>query len=206
MRFAVPRELRRAVGRHRVLLAAGLAAAAVAAGLSTVTPAPTALTSVVAAGRDLPAGAMLSAGDLVAVALPEAAVPQGALRASPVGRLLAAPVRRGEPLTDVRLLGSGLLRSGSELVAVPVRVAEPAAAAMVSSGDRIDLLSADPRGAAQAVVVASDVAVLSVPTLGRESGDGALLVVAASHQVAARLAAAAVTGRLSLALLPRAAS
>lgn len=206
MRIAVPRELRRAIGRHRVLLAAGLTAAAVAAALSTVAPAPAALTSVVAAGRDLPAGAMLSAGDLVAVALPEAAVPQGALRAAPVGRLLAGPVRRGEPLTDVRLLGSGLLRSDSAQVAVPVRVAEPAAAALVSAGDRIDLLSADPRGAAKAVVVAADVAVLSVPALGRDSGEGALLVVATSRTVAAGLAAAAVSGRMSLALLPRAAS
>lgn len=202
------RDLRRALVRHRILLAAGLAAAAVAAGLSALAPAQPTLSSVVAASRDLPAGAVLAAGDLSVVALPAAAVPQGTLPAVPaaVGRLLAGPMRRGEPLTDVRLLGAGLLPAGSEQVAVPVRVAEPAASALVSAGDRVDLLAADPRGSTTAAVVAAAVRVLSVPVLGRDSGEGALLVVGTSREVAARLAAAAVTGRLSLTLLPRAGS
>jgi len=43
--------------------------------------------------------------------LPRALVPAGALLLdeAALGRLVAGPVRRGEPLTDVRLLGAGLL-------------------------------------------------------------------------------------------------
>lgn len=197
-------ELRRALARRRVLLSAGLAAAAVAAGLSAVAPTPAATAGVVTASRDLPPGIALSDEDLALVAIPAALVPAGAVRdaTSVVGRLVAGPVRQGEPLTDVRLLGAGLLTEAGQ-VAVPVRVAEPAAAALVQAGDHIDLLSAAPEGGRSAGVVAAGVQVLAVPDLGDDRGEGALVVVATSGAVAGRLAAAAVTGRLSLVVLPR---
>ncbi|MDQ3612010.1 MAG: Flp pilus assembly protein CpaB, partial [Actinomycetota bacterium] len=88
-------------------------------------------------------------------------------------------------------------------VAVPVRVAEPAAAALVEAGDRIDVLAAAPEGGPTAAVVASGVRVLSVPALGDDPGEGSLLVVAAGRPAAARLAAAAVSGLLSVVVLPR---
>ena len=130
--------------------------------------------------------------------LPAGLVPDGALvdAAATVGRLVVGPVRRGEPLTDVRLLGASLLVGGD--VAVPVRVAEPATAALVGAGDRVDVLAASPEGGTVASVVASGLAVLSVPALGDDVGEGALLVLAADRPTAARLAAAAVTGRLSV--------
>ncbi|MCW2679475.1 MAG: hypothetical protein JWM62_876, partial [Frankiales bacterium] len=115
------------------------------------------------------------------------------------GRLVAGPVRRGEALTDVRLLGAALLPAGSQ-VAVPVRLAEPATAALVRAGDLVDVLSASPEGGVAAVVVAEQLSVLSVPELSDAAGEGALVVVAASRSTAARLAAAAVTGRLSVAV------
>lgn len=205
------RDLRRAVARHRALLAAGLAAAAVATGLSAVAPATEQGVPVLTAARDLASGATLTAEDVVAASLPLALVPTGALvePAAVVGRLVAGPVRRGEPLTDVRLLGAGLLGPGSasssprdaRLVAVPVRVAEAATAALVQAGDRVDVLSAAPEGGSAAAVVASALPVLAVPVLGDVTGEGALLVLAADRSTAARLAAAAVTGRLSVAVL-----
>ena len=65
---------------------------------------------VLTAARDLDGG-VLAPGDLTAIDLPAPAVPDGALPsgARVAGRVLASPVRRGEPLTDVRLLGPGLL-------------------------------------------------------------------------------------------------
>lgn len=196
-------DLLHAVARHRVLLAAGLAAASVAAGLAAVAPAPAPTVSVLTAARDLAPGAVLGADDVVAAAVPRALVPTGALTdlAATAGRLLAGPVRRGEPLTDVRLLGAGLLPPGDQL-AVPVRLAEPATGALVQAGDRVDVLSAAPEAAA-AEVVATGLAVLSVPDVADAAGEGALLVVAASRATAARLAAAAVGGRLSIAVHPR---
>lgn len=193
------RDLRRALARHRVLLACGLAAGSVAAGLHAVAPAPLPTVAVVAAARDLPGGTVLAADDLVRVELPEQLAPPAALHDpdAAVGRLVAGPVRAGEALTDVRLLGAALLPAGPE-VAAPVRVAEPATAALVRAGDVVDVLSASPDGGASATTVVSAVRVLSVPLVADDAGEGALLVVAAGRAAAARLAAAAVTGRLSV--------
>lgn len=194
-----PRDLLRAVARHRTLLAAGLAAAAVASGLSVVAPAAEATVPVVTAAHDLAAGSVLSADDLVAAQVPQGLVPAGALSDidGAAGRVVAGPVRRGEPLTDVRLLGAALLPRGAQ-VAVPVRLAEPTTGALVQAGDTVDVLAASPEGGAAARVVALGLAVLAVPALEASAGEGALLVLAASRASAARLAAAAVTGRLSV--------
>ena len=194
-----PRALLRAAARHRALLAAGLAAASVATGLSAVAPPPPATVQVLTAAHDLPPGAVLAPEDLAPAAVPVELVPQGALTdlGATAGRLVAGPVRRGEPLTDVRLLGSALLPRGAQ-VAAPVRLAEPATAALVQAGDTVDVLSASPEGGAAADVVATALPVLSVPDLPDAAGEGALVVLAASRSTAARLAAAAVTGRLSV--------
>ena len=196
---AAVRDLRRALSRHRVLLSAGLAAGSVATGVTALTPAAAPTTEVVVAARDLRAGVPLASADLRTLGLPTAAVPSGALRdpAAAVGRLVPGPVRAGEPLTDVRLLGAGLLAPGSE-VATPVLVAERASAALVRAGDVVDVLSAAPDGGEAAATVVTAVRVLSVPFVQDDAGEGALLVVAATRSAAARLAAAAVTGRLSV--------
>ena len=196
-----PRALLAAAARHRVLLASGLAAASVATGLSAVAPAAAPTTGVLTAARDLAAGAVLEPGDLVTARVPHALVPAGALTdaAAVAGRLVAGPVRRGEPLTDVRLLGAALLPDGTD-VAVPVRLAEPATAALVTAGDRVDVLAASPEGGVTASVVATRLAVLSAPAPSDLPAEGALVVLAASRATATRLAAAAVTGRLSIAV------
>jgi Flp pilus assembly protein CpaB len=201
-------DLRRAVDRHRAVLAAGLAAGAVASSLSVLAPDPPAGVRVLAAARDLAAGTVLAIGDVRPIRLPRELAPAGALVGAPdaVGRVLAAPVRRGEALTDVRLAGAGLLPAGlTGLVAVPVRIADAASAALVTAGDRVDVLAAGTSrgGSATARVVAVDAEVLAVPTAVQDGGDGALIVVAATPSVAAGLAAAAVSSRLSLTLRPR---
>jgi pilus assembly protein CpaB len=209
------RALRRVTGRHRRLLAATLAGASVLSGLTALAPPPPPTVTVLAAARDLPGGESLAAGDVVAVTLPAQAVPDGALRpGDPAeGRPLAGPVRRGEPLTDVRLLGPSLLAGyGEGLVAVPVRLADADAARLLRAGDLIDVLAAETATAAAASatatvapvqVVAAGVRVVAVPPPGDDLaaggvlGDGALVVLATRREVAAHLARAAVTARLS---------
>ena len=193
-----PAQLLRAAARHRALLAGGLAAASVATGLGALAPSDPPTTVVLAAAADLPTGAVLAHEDLVEVGLPAAAVPDGALTdpAQAVGRPVAGAVRRGEPLTDARLLGASLLPTDS-VVATPVRVADPATGALVSAGDRVDVLAASPHGGT-ARVVAAALTVLGVPDVADDPGEGALLVLAAPPALAARLAGAAVTDRLSV--------
>lgn len=196
---AALRDLRRALSRHRVLLSAGLAAGSVATAVTAVAPTPAATTAVVVAARDLTAGVPLRSADLRTLALPVDAAPSGALRdpAAAVGRLVPGPVRAGEPLTDARLLGPALLPPGPE-VATTVRVAERATSTLVRAGDVVDVLSAAPDGGAAAATVVTAVRVLSAPSVEDDPGEGALLVLAATRAAAARLAAAAVTGRLSV--------
>jgi Flp pilus assembly protein CpaB len=105
----VMRDLRRLTARRRRPIAAVLAGLAVACVLLAVhTPDGV---EVLAAARDL-TGGRLAASDVVVVRLPSDTVPAGAYTpGAPVsGRVLAGPLRRGELLTDARVLGPGLFR------------------------------------------------------------------------------------------------
>lgn len=164
--------LRRRVLRRRRPLAVLLVGAGVAASLHVLAPPPPASTTVRVAARDLPAGQVLAAGDLVDVEVPPGVVPDGVVGA-PEGRLLAAPLRAGEPVTDVRLVGPDLAASlPPDRVAVPVRMADAGQAALLTVGDRIDLIATDPQ-AGTVRPLAQDVLVLALPDLAA-AGDGAL--------------------------------
>jgi Flp pilus assembly protein CpaB len=128
-----------------------------------------------------------------------------------VGKLLAAPIRAGEPLTDVRVLSTALLSATGPPgdVAVPVRVADgPAALALVRAGDLIDILAAadpDDGEPATTTTVVRGVRVLAAPArLGDGSGGSdataGLIIVEATSQQAAALAEASTGARLSVAL------
>jgi Flp pilus assembly protein CpaB len=226
------RDLRRAASWHRRLLAAGLAAGAVAAGLHAAAPPPVAGVSVLVADRDLPGGSRLDPADLRTVNLPEALAPASALPAGADlrGAVLAAPLAADEVLTSARLVGPSLLEGyDTTLVGVPVRLADAAVATLLHAGDLVDVLAADPSGvgfefsgaldgsvpatgadgtdmAGAARVVAPAVRVLAVladdagGAFSAGGGAGALIVVAASPNVAADVAGAEATSRLSVAL------
>ncbi len=202
------RRLRRAVTIHRRLLAGLCAAGAVAVSLDVIAPPPPELTAVLAAARDIPAGAAVSEADLAPLRLPRELVPDGALPlgARVIGRLVSGPVRRGEPLTDVRLVGPSLLdgvAGDGSAVAVPVRLGDRDAAGLVRAGDRVDVLAAPlaaGNDAARAVeVVAADALVLAVPA-DADGFEGSLLIVAVGPSTARELARAATTARLSISL------
>ena len=211
-------DLVRAGRWHRRLLASGLLAGSMAFGLQALeTPAQPSV-RVVTAARDLAAGSRLGPTDLASVRLPPSSVPDGAITspAVAVARTLVSAARRGEPLTDARLVGAAPTdgadtdaRGAGAPVAAPVRIADAEAVALLRPGDVIDVLGAAPSadgGGTPARLLASAVRVLTVPTTADESslrdlgGDGALIVVTTSSTTATRLAGAAVTDRLSVVL------
>jgi Flp pilus assembly protein CpaB len=209
------RELRRAAVWHRRLLVAGLLAASVALALQASIPDPPPGVRVVVAAHDLPGGEPLSAGDVRLRERPGSTVPEGSLRsvADIAGRTLVAPVRAGEVLTDVRLVGRSYLEAyGAALVAAPVRIADAASVRLLHAGDVVDVLAAGATGegttAGAARLVASAVRIITVPRTGSsllgstDTGEGSLVVVATTSETAARLAAAAATDRLSVVIRP----
>lgn len=227
---SVLHELLRAARWYRRVFAALAAAIAVYFGLLALSPPPAPTVAVVAAGRDLPGGAVPAAADLRVVRLPPDAVPSGAVKPGSdlVSRVLAAPVRAGEPLTDARFLAPGLVRRlgpgqvrgspdgtgggpGTELssgsVAYPVRIDDAEIVALLRVGDRIDILAASSSESPTADRVATAVPVLALPAPGRSTGSvtgstgsGALVVIAAPLRTVTQIAQAAVNSRLSVAL------
>ncbi|RFU43071.1 hypothetical protein DZF91_03180 [Actinomadura logoneensis] len=129
-------------GQRRRLLAALFAASGAGLAIFAVQPPSPDTVRIAVAARDLAAGATLRASDVRIIPLPPAARPDGALRNPPVGRVLSGAVRRGEILTDARVLGPGLLDGQPPgTVATPIRVADSAAARLLRPGDRIDVLA-----------------------------------------------------------------
>jgi multisubunit Na+/H+ antiporter MnhG subunit len=118
-------------------------------------------------------------------------------------------MRRGEPLTDVRLVGPALLGSLARdgLVAAPVRIADAGASRLLKPGDIVDVLAANDRDTrASAPVLAHGVRVITVPAAEDAAGgldSGALVVLATTPATAALLARAAVTARLSVTISAR---
>lgn len=154
--------LRGTVLRHRRLLAGVCAAVAAAAVLHVVQPPPSATEDVLVAARDLPAGAVLAHDDVRTAAYALGTAPDG-LVVDPVGRALAGPVRRGEPVTTSRVVEPGMLDEHPGLVAVPVRIPDATTVALLRVGDRVDLVAADP-AAGHAVRIASGARVLALPS------------------------------------------
>src|SRR5689334_13569078 len=139
--------LRRTVLRRRRPLAALAAAIAVAAGTHAVAAPPPRQVPVLVAVRDLPAGSVVGAADVVPTGFAPGSVPAGLAR-HPVGRTLTTAVRRGEPLTDVRLVTTHLSDPGlsaDDRVATPVRLPDAQMAQLLEVGDRIDLVATDPQ-------------------------------------------------------------
>jgi Flp pilus assembly protein CpaB len=133
----------------RTVLARRVAAGAlvVLAGVATLRSNPDDnRAEVVVAARDLRPGTALTADDVRLERRLTTTVPDGSqadLR-TVVGSTLASPTRRGEVLTDVRLLGSRLAEStaGPGARIVPLHLADGALIDLVRVGDVVDVLAA----------------------------------------------------------------
>ncbi|MGH3799096.1 MAG: SAF domain-containing protein [Pseudonocardiaceae bacterium] len=184
------------------------AAAALLVGLAAVlalTPGSAGV-AVVVATRDLTPGTVLEATEVTTRELPAQVVPDGAAYTpgAVLGRTLAAPVRRGEPLTDVRLTGPDLARTvpaSPDVVSVPLRLADPDVAALLHPGAAVDVVTVGERQD-EPVVLARSARVLAVLEAGPRTGarDGRLVLVALDPVAATRVAAASLSQTLTVTL------
>jgi len=202
------------LNRNRRLAAALLFCAAAALAVQQLTPAPLSTATALAAARDLPAGSAVTAADLARIQVPPAMVADGVLQDNDAaaGKQLAAPVRKGQLLTDTQFLGPGLLAGtppGS--AAVPLRMADAASVQLVSPGQLVNVVLTSANGFDQrgpSEVLASAVPVLWTSNNGGQGGawlgtgetDG-LIVVAATPEQSSRLAGASTQGRLFFVLV-----
>ncbi len=148
---------------------------------------------VVVAAHDLRAGTALTADDVRLEKRLAATVPDGAQAdvSAMVGATLAGPTRRGEVLTDVRLLGSRLAEStaGHGARIVPLHLADSALVDLVRIGDVVDVLAAPATGAPELTqpvpkVVATDAVVVLVSAKQKAQaadGDRVVLVALPAH-------------------------
>jgi Flp pilus assembly protein CpaB len=146
------------------------------------------------AAHDLAPGVMLTLADVRVVPAPEGLRPSAALGSADdvAGRVLAGAATSGEPITGARLVGPAntrLATGGSDAVAVPVRLADPAVADLLSAGTRVDVVTVDPHGTAGALL-AEDATVVTVRAGGTDRNDrsGRLVVIAMPRDTATRVA------------------
>lgn len=158
---------------------------------------------VVVAARDLGSGTALTESDVRVEKRLATTVPDGSL--TDPGRLpgatLASPTRRGEVLTDVRLLGSRLAEStaGPGARIVPLHLADGALIDLVRVGDVVDVLAA-PTGEVQqpspavSKVIATDAVVVLVSAKEklRSSESDRVVLVALPARVANTVAGSAL--------------
>jgi pilus assembly protein CpaB len=191
---------RRAVSWHRRKLALLAVLAAVLTGLAAAAPeGPPTVTAVRATGA-LEGGTRLGLDDLevaqvVAADAPEEVVADpGAL----VGRTLAAPVPRGQVLTERAVVSA---RASPGRVLAPLRLADAEATALLRAGDVVDVLAADPQ-AEQAFLAGRGVRVVTVPAPADPAAGadpaGALVLVEVDPETARVLARAAVSATLTV--------
>jgi len=103
-------------------------------------------TEIVVATRDLASGVELTVDDVRLENRTAATIPDGSQSdvSAIIGATLAGPARRGEVLTDVRVLGPRLAESvaGPDARIVPLPLADSALLDLVRPGDVVDVLAA----------------------------------------------------------------
>jgi len=190
--------LRRVTACALLVLAAALA----------LRPSEAGTTPVVVAVRDLAPGAVLAAADLALRPWPAEIVPAGALGAAGdvEGRVVAGAVRAGEVLTDLRLAGPALAARATGVVdaaAVPVRLADPEIAGLLTPGTRVDVVTAAAEGGGPTVLADSAV-VLTVLEPGAGAAGtaarGRSALVALPRELATRVAAASLSDQVAVTL------
>ena len=162
---------------------------------------------VVVAARDLSPGNALTADDIRLENWLVPTVPDGSQSdvGSVVGSTLAGPARRGEVLTDVRLLGRRLAESsaGPDARIVPLHPADSALVDVVRPGDVVDVVAAPENDShANPHVVATDAIVVSVSAKPKAAGatNDRVVLVALPATSANVVAGAALTQTVTLTL------
>jgi len=158
---------------------------------------------VVVATRDLAPGVALAASDLRVESRAVTTIPDGAATngGELVGATLAGPARRGEVLTDVRVMSSRLAdaTAGPDARIVPVHPTDAALLDLVRTGDVVDVLAvSDDAGEQRSRVVATNAIVVLVSSTSKDRGrDGVVLVALPVHE-ANDVAGASLTQAITL--------
>ncbi len=187
----------------RRIVAGGLV---VLAGVAALRPDPDGdRVDVVVAARDLTPGAGLTADDLRIEKRLSATIPDGSQSdiGTVVGSTLAGPTRRGEVITDVRLLGRRLAESaaGPDARIVPVHPADSALSDLVRPGDVVDVVAASNADShANPRVVATDAVVVVVSAKQKSQADDRVVLVALPAASANAVAGAALGQTVTLTL------
>ena len=185
----------------RTMLARRVAAGGlvILAGIAALRPDPgDRRADVVVAAHDLSPGLALTAADIRLEKRSATTLPDGAQTTidALVGTTLAGPARRGEVLTDVRVLGSRLagLAAGPDARVVPLHLADAAVLDLIRPGDVVDVMGAADAGTdAKPTLVASDAIVVLVSPKQKAAGAGDDRVVLVALQAAAAHSLAAAT-------------
>lgn len=163
-------------------------------------------TDVVVATRDLAPGVELVISDVRVESRSVATVPDGATTNDTdlVGATLAGPARRGEVLTDVRVLGSRLAAAtaGPDARIVPVHPTDAALLDLVRTGDVVDVLAVseavDGSGEQRSRVVATNAIVVLVSSAPKDRGREGVVLVALPVLKANEVAGASLTQAITL--------
>lgn len=166
---------------------------------------------VVVAARDLGPGTALAAEDVRVEKRSVITIPDGS-RADPgvvVGLTLASPVRCGEVLTDVRLLGPRLAEAtaGPDARIVPLNLADSALIDLVRPGDVVDILAAseaesrtESQADARMVATNAVVVLVSAKQKVQAAGNDRVVLVALPAGAANAVAGAALVQKITLTL------
>ena len=159
---------------------------------------------VVVAVRDLSPGAPLTIDDVRLEKHSAPTIPDGAhTDLAIVGATLAGPVRRGEILTDARVLGSRLagLSAGPDARAVPLHLADAAVLDLIRTGDVVDVLGAaasDAQARPRVVAAGAVVVLVSAKPKTAGSANDRVVLVALPAAAAHTLAGATLTQTVTL--------
>ncbi|GAB2657057.1 SAF domain-containing protein [Prescottella soli] len=167
---------------------------------------------VVVAARDLTPGHVVTADDVRTVARSRADLPDAAVAdpGAAVGRTVSSPVRGGEILTDVRLLGPRLAEAAAgsaDARVVPVRLSDAGLAKFIREGDRVDVLTVDAahdagtsRPAAATVLASAATVVLVAPDQPSGARRDQVVMLALPAPQASVVAAASLTDAITVTL------
>jgi len=164
---------------------------------------------VVVAARDLRPATPLTTNDVRVERRPAGELPDGTAPTldTVLGATLTGPARRGEVLTDARLLSSRLagLVAGPDAQVVPLHVAEAAVLDLIRAGDVVDVLGASPGAGATSPgpeakprVIAREAVVVLVSEKPKFAGTDRVVLLALPKSAAHLLAAATLVNSITL--------
>ncbi|MEZ0363920.1 SAF domain-containing protein [Mycobacterium sp. pUA109] len=166
---------------------------------------------VLVAAHDLQPGTALTTDDVRLEPRPTTTIPDGAQTSlgAVAGATVAGATRRGEVLTDVRLLGARLAEStaGPDARIVPVHPADAGLIDLLRPGDVVDILAAAPEapgaaspGGAAPKLVASNAVVVLVSAKQPGQSEDRVVLVALPVSAANAVAGAALTQTVTFTL------